>query len=648
MIQTAKKYLGYGVNVLPLKKDKSPNVRSWAQYQKIKFNDFSETFEKIGLICGNVSGGVEVIDIDLKYDNTGTLYSDFKRLISFNDKSLLEKLLIQKTVSNGYHFIYRCKKLDGNKKLASRPADPKETKTGEKVKVLIETRGEGGYIACAPSEGYEFIQGDISNIPELTEREREILFCSARALNKINLEVYEPPKKQVEWADNGLTPWDDFDKRGSAMDLLTSHGWAEVFSKGDRSVLKRPGTTSAKTSGNYNHKLGLFKCWSTSTEFEAEKGYSPSAIFAVLECNGDFKEAGRKLYELGYGQRSELIEHKKEKVTREDNWSFLSKEGDESQYLADFFTGKLQKGLSTGFEILDCNFLWKEGNLVINNGHMNVGKSTILWYLMVLNNLLHGWKWIIYSSENREAAVRRRLMEFKYGKDYNKFSNSEIQDGRKWAYDNFAIIKGDTVETYETLVEKCTRLMSLRPYKGLLVDPYNSLDVPMSAKSHEFHYKATTGFRIFAKQFNCTTVINTHAVTEAIRKLDKDGYPIAPMMADTEGGGKFGNRADDFLTFHRVTQDPTSKNIMQIHVRKIKETETGGEPTGLNYPISLTMANIDGFFGFYDRNGRCPMKKLLQDEIIAKNEQPKIKELAIDPMSAFDNLNAFENETAPF
>lgn len=619
MLEVAKKYISLGVNVLPLKSDKSPNVKSWSKYQKITFNEENAVFEKIGLICGVVSGGVEVIDIDCKYDLTGDLFENYKRFINFNDKYLLDKLVIQKTVTNGYHFIYRCKIQDGNKKLASRYANDGESKTGEKVKVLIETRGEGGYIAIAPSDGYELIQGDISTIPDISEREREVLFCCARALNQINSQVYEPPKKQIEWVDNGRKPWEDFDERGSSIDLLTSHGWSEVFRKGDRIMLKRPGKTSAKTSGSYNTKLGLFKTFSTSTQFEAEHGYSPSAVFAVLECNGDFKEAGRKLYELGYGERSEIIEKKKVEIVGKDEFDFISKDIDENNYLVDFYNGKLQKGLSTGFDVLDEYFLWKEGNLIINNGHMNVGKSTILWYLMALCNVINGWKFIIYSAENREASVRRRLMEFKYGKDYNKFTQSELKEAKKWAYDNFAIIKADSIDDYETIIDKCTRLMSLKPFKGLLIDPYNALDVPMSAKSHEFHYKATTAFRIFAKTFNCATVINTHAVTEALRKLDKDGFTVPPNAADTEGGGKFANRADDFLTFHRLTQDPSSNTVMQIHVRKIKETETGGKPTGINTPVKLTMANIDGFYGFYDHWNKCPMKILLEREQIKNN-----------------------------
>ena len=80
-----------------------------------------------------------------------------------------------------------------------------------------------------------------------------------------------------------------------------------------------------------------------------------------------------------------------------------------------------------------------------------------------------------------------------------------------------------------------------------------------------------------------------HAVTSAIRQKDADGYAAAPNKEDTEGGGKFANKADEFLTIHRRTQHPTEWMISDIFVRKVKEIETGGRPTPLNTPVRLKM-----------------------------------------------------------
>ena len=48
-------------------------------------------------------------------------------------------------------------------------------------------------------------------------------------------------------------------------------------------------------------------------------------------------------------------------------------------------------------------------------------------------------------------------------------------------------------------------------------------------------------------------------------------------------------KADDFLTIHRLTQDKEQWMWSQIHVRKIKETETGGCCTPFEEPIKIKM-----------------------------------------------------------
>ena len=82
-----------------------------------------------------------------------------------------------------------------------------------------------------------------------------------------------------------------------------------------------------------------------------------------------------------------------------------------------------------------------------------------------------------------------------------------------------------------------------------------------------------------------------HAVTEAQRRKGDDGLPLAPYAEDTEGGGKFVNRADCFLTIHRKVQAPDHniKKTTELHVRKVRETETGGQPTPIDDPVLFTM-----------------------------------------------------------
>src|SRR5690606_34767582 len=148
----------------------------------------------------------------------------------------------------------------------------------------------------------------------------------------------------------------------------------------------RPGQTTADTSGNFDRDKNWFSVFSTSTEFEPMKAYQPYAVFAILECNGDYSAAAKKLIDLGYGDKEEEVRSPKMDIpssidTTDDDYSFLSTEEDEREYLKSWLQGTFEMGLSTGMRGLDKYFLFKKGNLVMFNGLDNVGKSTLVWFL---------------------------------------------------------------------------------------------------------------------------------------------------------------------------------------------------------------------------------------------------------------------------
>ena len=136
--------------------------------------------------------------------------------------------------------------------------------------------------------------------------------------------------------------------------------------------------------------------------------------------------------------------------------------------------------------------------------------------------------------------------------------------------------------------------MKQQEVDAVFVDPYNSLKLDMGNTSigvHDYHYEAASEFLTFSTANNVAVWLNMHAVTEAQRRKGDDGLPVAPYAEDTEGGGKFVNRADCFITIHRKVQhpDPSMRKVTELHVRKVRDVETGGEPTPLEEPIRFEM-----------------------------------------------------------
>ena len=294
--------------------------------------------------------------------------------------------------------------------------------------------------------------------------------------------------------------------------------------------------------------------------------------------------------------------------------------------------GTLPQGLITGWDSLDSYFRYKLGNLVIINGHANVGKSFLVWYKICISYKLHGWKWIIFCGENQSADIRRQFIEFVGGTLVKYMDDKIFNELLTLSYDAMTIIdlEGDTIETADLIIDIADKIIDEQGEKqGLLVDPYNSLQIDMKNLSqklstHEYHYLISTKFRKFNKKHNITTWVSMHAVSEALRRTDDEGYPKAPGAADTEGGGKFINRSDEFMTYHRYVQDRNRSTETEVHVRKVKDTYTGGKPTDLNNPVILKWESHFGFWGFYDENGVCPLAPKKKEGIYAIDKIPEV------------------------
>ena len=316
----ARSILKSEISVIPVKQNKTPAVNSWKKYQSQlpKDDELVQMFSQpeahgIAMICGQVSNNLECIDIDLKYDLTGELYSDLKGLIS---RELFEKLRIVKTRSGGYHWVYRCEYIEGNQKLANRYTSDEEKalNSKDKIRTLIETRGEGGYILAPTSPGYKKVSEGKIQVISLDEREE--LFSACRHFNQVYEEVRFNQPASTGLATYEITPWEDFNSRGDIDGLLLQHGFKNLGRHAGRTIYRRPGKDEG-TSGNFHHELNLLMMFSSSTPFEAGKGYKPAAVFAVLEADGDFAKAARMLSDKGYGRRiqtSPVLEQRIEKA----------------------------------------------------------------------------------------------------------------------------------------------------------------------------------------------------------------------------------------------------------------------------------------------------------------------------------------------
>lgn len=702
MQHEAEKYNSWGLSVVPINDKK----RACAEWKPSMHSIVPHKFVHYGmaLVCGKVSGNVECIDFDCKYDLTGTLMQRYKDLVATYDPNILSTLVWQKSPSNGYHCFYRCEVLEGNQKLAEREtivsereksrekryeteiSEGKDEKTAkdlaqkafenDNTRVLIETRGEKGYVGIVPTPHYSLIKGGLDNIPTITPTDREMLLNCARNFNEYFKPVYHPKEKKP--ITDGKSPFEDYNERGDCVSLLVKHGWKIVSDKGSKVLFKRPGSTDAAHSGNFDKERNWFSVFSTSTEFEAQHAYMPYAVYTVLEHKGNYSEAAIQLLKDGYGesQPKEKEQPRKPKSLiqlGDTKFDYVATAAEMDADLALWRSGKFPKGLSWGMN-LDKYHLLKRGQFNVVNGHDNVGKSTLIWYLSVVSACLHGWKWVIFSSENKFSTVKKRCIEFYWGEDIEEMNEAKYKVAYDFFEKHFKLIKCTRTYTYTDVLNMVSNIHADRKVDGLLIDPYNSLireTLGGKISTHDYDYEAATVMQTYMKANDITAYLNCHAISFANRQKDGNGNPAAPMKADTEGGSKWAAKADDFLTAHRLVYDKENYRKMQIYVRKVKETETGGQNTPLEEPVVLEMY---GHYLFKDSEGRDPIaiwrnSRTTQAEIVEVTATPlkpkddflqkpinssqdireQKEEVIIDPISGeIEQKSSNEGQDAPF
>lgn len=282
------------------------------------------------------------------------------------------------------------------------------------------------------------------------------------------------------------------------------------------------------------------------------------------------------------------------------------------QRILDIKHGRVKEGLKIGVPEIDEYIRLKlDGSINLICGHANVGKTTIICYLLTVWAEIHKTKVLVWSSENSSESIVRKIIEFKMGKPIHTAQEGEIDKALAWCDSNFKIIDVEDLYTYRTLLKEADAIKDAWDYDLLVIDPYNSLAKDQQEMrglgAHEYDYAVLSKLRLWSKKRMVTTWINVHGVTEALRRCHPKGheYENLPMplgLASIEGGGKFGNRVNDVICCHRYNSHPSEWMYTHLHVLKCKETETGGRCTPHEQPIKLRMTKNNVGFEFLGKD----------------------------------------------
>lgn len=322
-----------GLTVVPVKTDgsKAPAI-NWKNYQ-----DRRPTLEQtmawfsgdhlpgVGILTGTNAGRIEMSEIEGRAAHQLGIIKGYAEAVGM--LPLFRKATtgwLEQTPSGGFHWFYR---VDGNvpknTKLSKRPATPEELAENpqDKIKVLTETRGTGGFVVMAPTGGtahetgraWALLLGGPESMATLSLDE---LADWHRMLSILDAMPAPAPARQGP--DNGVftgkgggpagtfnsvRPGDDFEAKTSWAELLEPAGWTRVYQEGNTIYWRRPGKSSGQasaTTGRAQDRDRLY-VFSTSTDFPTHEPITMFHAFAIMHHGGDDSAAAGALRKKDYG-----------------------------------------------------------------------------------------------------------------------------------------------------------------------------------------------------------------------------------------------------------------------------------------------------------------------------------------------------------
>lgn len=313
LIRYAHRYLDAGISVLPLKLDgsKGPALRSWKEFQsRLATHDeatqwFSHEFG-IGVITGNISGNLEVIDFDMK--------ELFPAVSSLLPSSLVHKLSIYET-PGGWHVAYRCSDICGNTKIAMWEPIKTPSRSGygpakDGLKgVRIESRGQGGYVVAEGSPcgvhstgiPYCHYMGPrLEDVSVISPDERKLLWLTCNQFDLSNQRQEQSQRLAKSQIKSNVKvdhkkPWDWFDSVGTWDGILLPLGWKKC---GDKAYT-RPGKNHGVSASVADvDGIELLKVWSTSVGQSRYRSIGKFNALAEMKFGGDKSKAAKHVMEL--------------------------------------------------------------------------------------------------------------------------------------------------------------------------------------------------------------------------------------------------------------------------------------------------------------------------------------------------------------
>lgn len=245
---------------------------------------------------------------------------------------------------------------------------------------------------------------------------------------------------------------------------------------------------------------------------------------------------------------------------------FIHRIGDVKSQLVDLRENGLKKGLPTGFKKLYEHYSVKEGSTTYIIASPAVGKSSILYEILINLAQFEGWKIAIFSPEGGSptdlyAEMLWAFLRVPFLKnDTVNASEKEVEAAYKFMEKHFYIIdaglKDLNAESYYRAIQDIEKEDGVK-INGCVIDPIVELNINPDNKREDIALGSfLTRVRKFSSEHKIHTFIAIHTrQMQLVSKKNEDGsmmfYYPQPTFFDAAGGQMYGRKGYMIMSLWR-------------------------------------------------------------------------------------------------
>ena len=222
-------------------------------------------------------------------------------------------------------------------------------------------------------------------------------------------------------------------------------------------------------------------------------------------------------------------------------------------------------GLKVGIPAIDRLISFCPDQVSVVTGVPGSGKSELIDAFAVSLSLRHGWKWGVFSAENPIDIHVGKLAEKYCGKPLfegdHKMTSYDLEKAASWIDQHFFFIDSSASHTFDSILERAEFLVEHEKINGLVIDPFNYLDVGLETDAIT---SMLTSLHSFATLHHIHIIIVAHP--QKMYRVDKGRMPT-PGGMDISGSAAWFAKADLGYTVSRSEDGETEVLVWKVRFK---------------------------------------------------------------------------------